>query len=97
MAIALGWCYKRTQRLAQAIDALSRAARHKPNEPLLHYNLACYWALAANPGKAIPALARAVALDPDLHTLVAREADFESLRGLPDFERIAGAGPSSLA
>src|SRR3954447_2116794 len=43
VAIALGWCYKRTQRLAQAIDALERAGRHHVEEPypLLHYNLAC--------------------------------------------------------
>src|SRR5690348_3964203 len=27
VAIALGWCYKRTHRLAQAIDALERALR----------------------------------------------------------------------
>src|SRR4029079_7781548 len=41
VAIALGWCYKRTQRLAQAIDALERAGRHHLEEPhpLLHYNL----------------------------------------------------------
>src|ERR1700681_3380268 len=43
VAIALGWCYKRTHRLAQAIDALARALRHNPEEALLHYNLSCYW------------------------------------------------------
>jgi tetratricopeptide (TPR) repeat protein len=49
VAIALGWCYKRTHRLAQAIDALERACRHNPDAPgLLHYNLACYWSLAGN-------------------------------------------------
>ena len=30
VAIALGWCYKRTHRLAQAIDALERAAPAQP-------------------------------------------------------------------
>ena len=49
VALALGWCYKRTNRLAQAIDALDRARRHNPENPLLHYNLACYWSLAGNP------------------------------------------------
>ena len=48
VAIALGWCYKRTHRLAQAIDALGRAVRHNPDEALLHYNLSCYWSLAGN-------------------------------------------------
>ena len=97
VAVALGWCYKRTQRLAQAIDALSRAARHKPREPILHYNLACYWSLASNPAKATASLALALALDPDLRALVAREPDLDPLRGDPDFQRIVGPGPSPLA
>src|SRR5438309_8371032 len=41
VAIALGWCYKRTHRLAQAIDALERAERENPQHALIHYNLAC--------------------------------------------------------
>src|SRR5262249_32480858 len=41
VALALGWCYKRTNRLAQAIDSLERALRENPDKALLHYNLAC--------------------------------------------------------
>lgn len=94
VAIALGWCYKRTQRLAQAIDALSRAVHHTPREPLLHYNLACYWSLAGNPTKALIALANAINLDPDLRPLIAGEPDFDAIRGNPDFVRLtAGTGP----
>ncbi|MDR3633635.1 MAG: tetratricopeptide repeat protein [Isosphaeraceae bacterium] len=88
VAIALGWCYKRTHRLAQAIDALERAERHNPDEPLLHYNLACYWSLASNAAKAIDELASALALDPELRNLIADESDFDQLRGNPDFERL---------
>ena len=97
VAIALGWCYKRTQRLAQAIDALGRAVRRKPREPILHYNLACYWSLANNPAKATEALALALTLDPDLRSMAAREPDLVPLRGDPDFERIVGPDPSPLA
>jgi len=88
VAIALGWCYKRTHRLAQAIDALDRAGRHNPHEPLLHYNLACYWSLAGNPGKAIDALRVALELQPGLHALIPAETDFDRLRGDPGFDRI---------
>lgn len=97
VAIALGWCYKRTHRLAQAIDALGRAVRHKPDEPLLHYNLSCYWALANNLPKAVQALTTALGLDPDLRGLIANEPDFDALRGNPDFERITAEDPSPLA
>jgi tetratricopeptide (TPR) repeat protein len=94
VAIALGWCYKRTHRLAQAIDALERAERHNPDEPLLRYNLACYWSLAGNAAKAIDALATALGLDPALRHLVADEPDFDQLRGNPEFERLTlGSAP----
>jgi tetratricopeptide (TPR) repeat protein len=98
VAIALGWCYKRTQRLAQAIDALERAARHHRDdpEPLLHYNLACYWSLAGNSSKALDELASALELDPNLRSLIPNEQDFDKLRGNPDFERLT-VGPAPLA
>ena len=96
VAIALGWCYKRTNRLAQAIDALGRAVRHNPEVALLHYNLSCYWSLAENAAKALGKLADALELDPDLRTLIADEADFDALRGNPDFDSLA-ADPAPLA
>ena len=89
VAIALGWCYKRTHRLAQAIDALERAGRHCPDVALLHYNLACYWSLAGNASKALDQ-------EPDLRGLIAEEADFNRLRGNPEFERLT-VGPAPLA
>ncbi len=88
VALALGWCYKRTNRLAQAIDALERALRAHAEEPLLHYNLACYWSLAGNTTKAVNALTAALELDPDLRSLIAEESDFDQLRGNPEFDRL---------
>jgi tetratricopeptide (TPR) repeat protein len=97
VAIALGWCYKRTHRLAQAIDALERARRHNPDAPgLLHYNLACYWTLAANTSKALDELAIALDLEPELRNLIPDEPDFDQLRGNPEFERLT-VGPAPLA
>ena len=94
VALALGWCYKRTNRLAQAIDSLERALREHPYESLLHYNLACYWSLAGNGPKALDALSTALDLDPDLRSLIAEEQDFDQLRGHPEFDRlIMGSAP----
>jgi len=96
VALALGWCYKRTNRLAQAIDSLDRALREHPDEPLLHYNLACYWSLAGNCSKALDALSASLELDPDLRSLIADESDFSQLRGNPDFERLVlGRAPQT--
>lgn len=88
VALALGWCYKRTNRLAQAIDALDRASRHAPENPLLHYNLACYWTLAGNNSRAIDELSEALGLDPNLRNKIVDEPDFEKLRGTPEFDRL---------
>src|SRR5262245_3777689 len=94
VALALGWCYKRTNRLAQAIDSLDRALREHPEHALLHYNLACYWSLAGNSSKALDALSTALELDPDLRSLIAEEQDFDHLRGNPEFDRLAlGSAP----
>jgi tetratricopeptide (TPR) repeat protein len=95
VAIALGWCYKRTHRLAQAIDALERAERAHPDDPLIHYNLACYWSLAGNTDRALDELTLAVGLDPDLRARVPSETDFDSLRGNPEFDRIMGSTPTA--
>jgi tetratricopeptide (TPR) repeat protein len=96
VALALGWCYKRTHRLAQAIDALGRACREHPEEPLLHYNLACYWSLAQNAERAIDELSIALGLEPELRDRIADEPDFNPLRGNPDFARLT-ARPAPLA
>ncbi|MGP0068131.1 MAG: TPR end-of-group domain-containing protein [Isosphaeraceae bacterium] len=95
VALALGWCYKRTNRLAQAIDALQRALGAHADEPLLHYNLACYWSLAGNTAKAVDALSSALELDPDLRPRIAEESDFDQLRGNPEFDRLV-LGPAPL-
>jgi tetratricopeptide (TPR) repeat protein len=96
VAIALGWCYKRTARLAQAIDALERALAASPDEPLLHYNLACYWCLAGHPDRAVDRLASSLGLEPDLRDRVAAEPDFDAIRTHPDYERLMfGRTPSA--
>src|SRR5262249_31080565 len=95
VALALGWCYKRTNRLAQAIDAIKRATRSNPGHPLLRYNLACYWSLAGNVSKAIEELSTAIELEPDLRRLIPLEADFDRLRNLPEFSRLLVSSPTN--
>ncbi|HWE40494.1 MAG TPA: tetratricopeptide repeat protein [Isosphaeraceae bacterium] len=93
VAIALGWCYKRTHRLAQAIDALDRARCHHPAEPLIHYNLACYWSLAGDPRRALDALTLSLNLQPSLRERIGDEPDFDALRTHPEFARLASPRP----
>ncbi len=95
VAMALGWCFKRTNRLAQAIDALERAAIENADEALLHYNLACYWSLAGDPAKAVRSLAEALDLNQDLRHQLDQESDFDAIRDSAEFGRVvAGKEPT---
>jgi tetratricopeptide (TPR) repeat protein len=96
VALCLGWCYKRTHRLAQAIDALLRACRKHPDEPLLLYNLACYWSLAGNRERSLNALTEALELEPSLRERIADEPDFDPIRHEPAFGRISGDRTSQV-
>jgi len=87
--VALGWCYKRCQRIDLAIEALEEALALAPNRAILHYNLACYWSLARNVKQAVTYLARAVELDPHYREAVATEPDFDPIRAHPHFQSIS--------
>ena len=68
--LALAWCYKRTDELARAIDALEQALEVDPTEALLLYNLACYWSLSGDASQSVDYLAKAFELDANYRELV---------------------------
>ena len=86
--LALGWCYKRCQRIDLAIESLEEALEYSPDSAILHYNLACYWSLARQIRKAVSFLARAFELDPDYRDSVASESDFDPIRAHPHFQSL---------
>jgi len=86
--LALGWCYKRTGRLEMAIAALESALAADPDEPLLHYNLACYLSLAGEKNGCLGHLTQALAMDAQYRLMIDEETDFDPMRGDPDFQAI---------
>ncbi|MBI2827145.1 MAG: tetratricopeptide repeat protein [Planctomycetia bacterium] len=86
--MALGWCYKRTGRLDQAIESLKRAHEVEPSEPLIEYNLACYYSLKGAKQQALEYLSRAIAGNPSLRDLIGRESDFDPIRADPAFQAL---------
>jgi tetratricopeptide (TPR) repeat protein len=94
VAISLGWCYKRTHRLAQAIEILEQACRAHPEEALVHYNLSCYWSLAGNPAGALQELAVALGLDGSFRGRIKDEPDFDPIRSDPAFDRLLHDQPA---
>jgi tetratricopeptide (TPR) repeat protein len=100
LLLAMAWCYKRTDRLEKAISIMQHAYGVSPTEPIVLYNLACYWALAGNKLQALSWLGRALRMDRGLKRLISSEQDFDQLRTDPDFETLvdmAEAGDASTA
>lgn len=88
--LALGWCFKRIQRLDLAIEALEQARKECPTESTVVYNLACYWSLQHNKELALQNLGRALEMDSRFRGMIATESDFDPIRHDPDFQAMVG-------
>jgi tetratricopeptide (TPR) repeat protein len=86
LLMAMAWCYKRTNQLPRAITSMEQAYRIAPKEPIVLYNLSCYWSLAGNKAQSLSWLGRALRLDKGLRQLIEKESDFDPLRHDPDFQ-----------
>lgn len=91
--MGMAWCYKRTNQLSRAIAAMEQAYRAHPKEPIVLYNLACYFSLGGEKAQALSWLGRALRMESSLRKLVPEEPDFDSLRNDPDFQYVTGAPP----
>jgi tetratricopeptide (TPR) repeat protein len=91
VCFALGWCYKRTGQIHLAIRSLERALATQPAEPLVHYNLACYWSLAGSKQRALQFLAQALEMDPNFRGLIDGESDFDPIRSDPQFQALCAS------
>lgn len=83
--LGIGWCLKRLDRLAEAIQRLREGITASPRQPVLHYNLACYLSLAGEVQPAIEHLTKAIALDRRYRELTDVEPDFDPIRSDPRF------------
>ena len=84
--MGMAWCYKRTGQLQRSIQMMKRALEVEPNNPLIQYNLACYYSLDHDKSRALSWLGRAVRADRSLAHLIEKETDFDPLRNDPDFK-----------
>ena len=83
--LAVAWCYKRTERLADAIASMHRAVEIEPESPVARYNLACYLAIAEEAQSSVQNLREAFQIDPNLRDNVEYESDFDLIRNDPEF------------
>jgi tetratricopeptide (TPR) repeat protein len=83
--LGLGWCLKRIGRLDAAIDMLRKGLAASPQQPILFYNLSCYFSLDGNVAAAVEHLTQAIALDDRFRDLTQLEPDFDPIRKDPRF------------
>jgi tetratricopeptide (TPR) repeat protein len=88
--MGLAWCYKRVDQLPRAIAAMEEAYQAHPQEPIVLYNLSCYFALAGRKAESLSWLGRALRMESGLRQLIPAESDFALLRDDPDFRLVAG-------
>ncbi len=88
--LALGWCYKRMNRLDLAIESLEEASEVDSEQAIIQYNLACYWSLAGNVDQAVFYLSRAFDIDINFRNLVSGESDFDPIRSEDEFRMLNG-------
>lgn len=84
----MAWCFKRIDQLPQAIDAMKLAYQFHKDEPVVLYNLACYYSLAGEKENALSWLGRSLRMDRDLLTKIPDESDFDPLRNDSDFQHL---------
>lgn len=89
--LALAWCYKRTDRLEQAIETMQSAVELDAESGIAHYNLACYCALSRRVDLALMHLSFALDLNSEYRDHVTTESDFDSIRENPRFAMLATA------
>ncbi len=86
--LALGWCYKRVDNIAAAIEVMKTAVATDNESAISHYNLACYYALARNVDSSAHHLSIALELNPEFLEHVGSEHDFDLIRDDPGFQSV---------
>lgn len=85
LCLALGWSYKRSNRLGEAIEAMKQAVEMDSESAIAHYNLACYLALDEHIESSLQHLSYAFDLDDHYRDMAMFEEDFDLIRSDPRF------------
>jgi tetratricopeptide (TPR) repeat protein len=84
--INLSTTYFRAKKFDEALNALRELEKINPSNPLLHYNLACYYSLTKQPEASLGALKNALDLGYKKFQAIQTDPDLENLRKDADFK-----------
>ena len=80
--------YMREKNFLEARRNLEKAIRLKPENVDPYYNLACLYAMKGEATKSLAHLRKAVSLDKSVRRWAQKDADFNNVRGNPEFRGI---------
>jgi len=84
--VSLGDAYTRKGFYSEGLVVDRKLVSLKPEDPVIHYNLACSLSLTGEPQAALAELKKAVSLGYDDFSYILEDADLESVRNLEEFK-----------
>ena len=84
--ILLGDVYTKKGFYREGLAVDKRLAKLKPDDPLIHYNLACSLSLSGRPKEALEELKKAILFGYDDFSYINKDYDLKNLRELPEFK-----------
>ncbi|MCM8787861.1 MAG: hypothetical protein NC935_07435 [Candidatus Omnitrophica bacterium] len=84
--ISLGDAYTRRGFYKEGLEIDKKLVKLKPDDPIVHYNLACSLSLVGEIEEAIKELKKAILLGYDEFDYILQDKDLENLRNSPLFK-----------
>jgi len=82
---SLGNLYTRRGEYVKGLEIDRRLVELRPDDPIVHYNLACSLSLLHEPGEALAELEKAIALGYNDFAFMLSDSDLENVRQDPRF------------
>jgi tetratricopeptide (TPR) repeat protein len=86
--IALGDAYTKRGRYEDGLKIDQRLAQLRPDDPLVHYNLACSYSLLKMPDQSLEALKKAIRLGYRDFRFMKKDPDLDFIRKDPRFKEL---------
>ena len=80
--------YTKTGQHEKGLEADLRLAQLRPEDPIVHYNLACSYSLLCRPKEALEALERSISLGYNDFNFLQKDKDLQSLRTEPGYQAL---------
>ncbi len=84
--ISLGDAYTRRGLYQEGLAVDRKLASLRPDDPIVHYNLACSLSLVGNPEESLKELKKAILLGYDDFSYILEDVDLKNVRELAEFQ-----------